>query len=766
MTKFAHSENNGGKKHQLKEHLNSVADLAESYLGASNCRDEARLAGILHDLGIYGDLFQRRLEGKESGLDHWAAGAWVAMAKYQSLSAAFAIYGHHVGLPSYQELSRIGKLSDFENAHPYGLRLTDSDCDRLMVRFAKDGLVANKPSSPIFTSNALSLGDMLDQRRIFSALTDADFVDTEAHFNGDENGKVYRQSGPPLQAEKALAILQAELDRLEAMPNAVGPVANVRKTLLANCLDAADSDTGLFTLTAPTGSGKTLSMLAFALRHAAKHNLKRVVMVIPYLTITEQTASIYRSLFETHFGPHYVLEHHSLAGMGKEDSQSDAERAQERQRRVLSENWDAPLIITTSVQMLESLFSNRPSSCRKLHRLADSVILFDEVQTLPLNLAIPTLAALSHLAHQWHSSVVFSTATQPAFQHLHSLVELHVKTGWQPREIVTESQLMSDQLRRVTYHWPAFGQQLDWPELAQQIGQQPQGLCIVNLKKHAKAIWEMLVDQGVENKAAEDCESVFHLSTNLCAAHRQQVLQQVRQKLSNNEPVTLIATQCVEAGVDIDFPAVWRAIAPLDAIIQAAGRCNREGKLDSGNLSVFIPADTPYPPMAGYQQATKITEHLLRTMGENDFDPHDGDLIQRYYRELYDLGRPDEQAKTLMQAIKDVDFPEVAQQYRLIKQDSINIVVPYAEELTLYAELADAADSTGLSQKWIRKARPLTVSLYRPKAEEPVWGALQPVNYLRTPQSKETDWFIYLREEDYHPHLGLVPPQQLHLWMA
>lgn len=758
---IAHSQNNVGTKHRLAQHLSAVSQLANSYFGACEGASEAKLAGLLHDLGKYGDLFQRRLEGKESGLDHWTAGAWVAMAQYQSLAAAFAIYGHHVGLPSYQELKRIGKLPDFESHHPNGLRLSDSDCERLMARFTADGLKVDKPETPIFTSSAFSLGDMLDQRRIFSALTDADFVDTEAHFDGDQNGKVYREPGSSLQADKALTILQAELDRLGVNSDPSNTITRVRKTLLNNCLDAASTNTGLFTLTAPTGSGKTLAMLAFALQHAAKHKLRRVVMVIPYLTITEQTAKIYSDLFEPHFGPRYVLEHHSLAGLGKENSESDAEREQERQRRLLSENWDAPIVITTSVQLLESLFSNRPSTCRKLHRLAESVILFDEVQTLPLHLALPTLAALSHLADQWCSSVVFSTATQPAFQHLDLLIKEHVPTGWQPREIVIQPQKMSDQLRRVSYHWPQIGQQTDWPTLAQQINQQAQALCIVNLKKHAKALWETVVGE-----AAKENESVLHLSTNLCAAHRQDVLEQVRRKLDDKEPVTLIATQCVEAGVDVDFPAVWRSIAPLDAIIQAAGRCNREGKLENGDLTVFIPEDTPYPPMAGYQQATKITEHLLRSIGVENFDPHSADVIQRYYQELYDLGRPSDQAKNLMQVIREVDFPEVAQQYRLIKQDSINVIVPYAEESVLYAQLMTEASERGLNQKWIRKARPLTISLYRPKDDEPIWGALQAVNYLRATNDKMTDWFIYLREEDYHPQLGLVPPQQLHLWIA
>ena len=521
---YAHSANRVGEKHALADHLNNVAKLTRTFSADVRFAGEAELSGLLHDLGKYGDLFQRRLEGKESGLDHWTAGAWIAISQYQSLAAAFAIYGHHVGLPSYADLKKIAEIEKFASRHPFNLRLSDPNTDRLMARLVDDGLEVTKPNQPLFNSNVLGLGDMLDQRRIFSALADADFVDTEAHFNGDTNGKVYREAGPPLQAEQALAILKTELDRLGANRDVTGAVAGVRETLLANCLDAADSDTGLFTLTAPTGSGKTLSMLAFALKHAIKHKLNRVVMVIPYLTITEQTASIYRSLFEPHFGLHYVLEHHSLAGMGKENCQSDAEQKQEQQRRLLSENWDAPIVITTSVQMLESLFSNRPSSCRKLHRLAESVVLFDEVQTLPLHLSVPTLAALSHLAHQWRSSVVFSTATQPAFQHLHSKVAKHVKSGWQPREIVSEPQQLADKLRRVTYSWPEPNQQLDWPELAQQVKHEAQALCIVNLKKHAKSLWETLVENS-------DDESIFHLSTNLCAAHRQQVLETVRQKL-------------------------------------------------------------------------------------------------------------------------------------------------------------------------------------------------------------------------------------------
>ena len=254
-----------------------------------------------------------------------------------------------------------------------------------------------------------------------------------------------------------MTLLLSHVERLQAGTQADHRVADVRTALHEACLDAAELPTGLFTLTAPTGSGKTLAMLAFALAHAKKHGLRRVVVVIPYLSIIEQTAQIYRGIFAPHFGEEYVLEHHSLAGGGAEQNRTDNEGNRtedpERRRRLLAENWDAPLVVTTSVQMLESLFSNRPSACRKLHRLARSVILFDEVQTLLTSLAIPTLAALSHLAQAYGSSVVFSTATQPAFTHLHETVKQHCAGGWQPREIVPEPAKLFTPLRRVEVSW-------------------------------------------------------------------------------------------------------------------------------------------------------------------------------------------------------------------------------------------------------------------------------------------------------------------------
>lgn len=603
---------------------------------------------------------------------------------------------------------------------------------------------------------------MLDVRMLFSALVDADFLDTEAHFHGDANGKCPREPGPPLNAEKALEVLLGEIANKQKTTKAALAVATVRKSLLEDCLNSASGDTGLFTLTAPTGSGKTLAMLAFALKHAIAHNLRRVVMVIPYLSIIEQTAAIYRDLFAPVFGEYYVLEHHSLAGPREEQSRADSEGmgpdqiSAERQRRLLAENWDAPLIVTTSVQMLESLFSNRPSDCRKLHRLSQSVILFDEVQTLPPNLAVPTLAALSHLAHNYRSTVVFATATQPAFDHLHHKVQAQSVAGWKPREIVEEPVRLFTPMRRTQVQWGDPDSGIGWDEVAQHLAKQEQVMCVVNLKRDAKELWEKVGD------------SALHLSTNLCPAHRRTVLADVRKRLEAEAPVRLVATQCVEAGVDVDFPVVYRAYAPLDAIIQAAGRCNREGKQTTlGEVRVFLPQDDGYPP-GGYRQATQVTRMLLKQNGSQCMDVDDPRFVTAYYHQLYDLSEPEAAARTkeLLEAVKAGSFPDIARKYRLIVQDAINVVVPYPECIDKYNDLRRQADTRGLTASWIREARDLSVNLYRPKPHDPIWDALIPVKVAGREEREQNEWFIYAVKEHYHSKLGLVPSGSLNNWIA
>lgn len=792
---FAHSTNKAGSHWEpLKEHIDCVARRAAEYADSFGAKQEARIAGLWHDLGKYSELFTRRLNGEVSGLDHWTPGAIAALHIFRdkAIAAALAIQGHHIGLqegspPAIMTGYDIAKLSN-PNTHPLGLELTESDLKSLLDRFEADGFA--RPSPPVLSHydfHTQPVAAMLDARMLFSALVDSDFIETEAHFEGKRDGtKVYRPIGPPLQAEQAFKIIVEHLTELKGKSAASKNVSSMRRDLLDACLLSADKPKGIFTLTAPTGAGKTLAMLAFALKHAMLYpEIRRVIMVVPFLSIIEQTTNVYRRLLEPLFGPQYVLEHHSLADVRSrgEDLTRDCDNEEEARRtaRLLTENWDAPLILTTSVQFFESLFANRPAKCRKLHRLANSIILFDEVQTLPPRIAVPSLAALSRLAERYGCTVVFSTATQPAFDHLHNKVKLFAGMGWKPQTIVEEPQRIFNQARRVSIDWQ-IKESHSWESVADELSldENSRSLCIVNLKRHAKQLVNRLRDRLGES-------GLLHLSTNMCPAHRQKVLTEVREQLNSVglPPCRLISTQCIEAGVDLDFPVAWRAFGPLDAIAQAAGRCNRQGKLNGqGRMVVFLPEKESsreylYPP-GGYKEATettntlfKLKENEARENGiplENAFDIYDPELFNLYYRLLYDLTGATNLHQDLDDAIQRRSFVDVAQHYEVIPQKSINVLVPYMDVLTPDSNKITLFDSlnerltreTRLTRAWIQDAKLLTVSIYRPRKDDGVWQYLEPAPLGRG--EKADDWFIYTNPKDYDPLLGLNPLNKVDAW--
>lgn len=751
MRFLAHSANSIGQPHALRQHLTAVGQLARQAAEYARWASEAELAGRLHDLGKYGDLFQARLRGEEAGLDHWSAGAVIAVTdrSLHALAAALAIEGHHIGLQE-AGLTAIRRRLQFvkrPSNHPLGLRLTDADFDRLLSRARADGITFEPPADRIFRPAGQTAGviaTMLDVRMLFSCLVDADFLDTEAHFEADAGGKRYRDPGPELCVAEALAALDRYMQvDVRASSHSSAAVASVRTALWDNASVAAAQLPGLFTLTAPTGSGKTLAMLKFALEHARHHGQRRIVLAVPFLSILDQTAQTYRAVFRD-FPPNFVLEHHSLAGVGREQARTDAERdPNERHRRLLSENWDAPIVLTTNVQLLESLFSNRPAACRKLHRLMKSVILFDEAHSIPKDLAVPTLAALSHLAGEYGASIVFATATQPAFDALDGAVAKQAVFGWRPREIVTDNAQMFAALRRYEVQWRR--RYSPFSELAKELAERREALCVVNLKKHAQALIDALHD-------LVDGERLFCLSTNLCPAHRREVLDRVRARLAAGAPCLLVSTQCIEAGVDVDFPIVYRAIGPLEAIAQAAGRCNRNGCLPQpmlGQVIVFDPADEDHetPPVRehwrgryptfSYWQATELTRIMLRDRGTLDLN--DPKVFRDYYRALFDLSQPEIANRSLSEAIDAMDFPRIAELYRIIDQDAIQIVVPWAGGLAKYEALKEKADN-GVDRQWMTQAQPLAVSAYRPAPDHPVWQWLLPVRFRRGGQSDE--WFV------------------------
>lgn len=764
---FAHSADQPDHWEPLAEHLRLVAERAATLASTFGAAEEARAAGLLHDLGKYGDLFQRRLRGLESGIDHWSAGAWAALTRLQQdgRAVALAVHGHHTGLQQGDARSlRTLTPSHLASHHPQQLRLSETDIQVLLQRLESDGLsLPAGIESPItFQPGATPLSAMLAVRMLFSALVDADYLESEAHFERNPDGsRHYRRPGVSLKPDLALATLEDYVQRLANARESSSDIAAIRRQLFTACLEAGSHSPGIFTLTAPTGSGKTLAMLAFALEHARRHSCRRVVVAIPYLSIIEQTARVYRTVFADRMGADYLLEHHSLAATHGSDTAVGGEAdpggpVPGSRHRYLAENWDAPLIVTTTVQLLESLFASRPSTCRKLHQLSRAVVLLDEVQTLPRELALLTLAGLSALQDRYGTSVVMVTATQPAFHHLHPAVVGHVASGWQPREIVPAALNLGGRSRRTRV--TRLSDPLSWEAVADRLLDTPQVLCVVNLKRHALALIEKLEDRC--------SEGLFHLSTNLCPAHRMRVLDQVRQRLSRDpsERCLLVSTQCVEAGVDVDFPAVWRAFGPLDTIAQAAGRCNRHGlRSDPAPVTIFLPEDVAYPSPA-YQQAADVTGLVLGNHVEIDLSQ--GSLFDTYYRALYDLtglttpmaGR----ASALAEAVARLDFAETARFYRLIPRDAINVLVPYDEHV--YVELRRQLELEGrLTAAWIAAARAHAVSLFTPRPQDPIQAYLGRVPIGR--HEAATDWFVYLDPDGYdRERIGLK--QASSLWIA
>jgi len=483
------------------------------------------------------------------------------------------------------------------------------------------------------------------------------------------------------------------------------------------------------------------------------------VLAVPFLTVIEQTAREYRRVFAD-FPENFVLEHHSLAGLGEESDQRDAEGAQDRQRRLLAENWDAPIILTTNVQLLESLFSNRPSSCRKLHNLTEAVILFDEAQSLPHHLAVPTLAALSHLSAAYRSSIIFATATQPAFGTLHEEVTKHAAFGWHPTEVVPEHADIFKKLKRVAVVWPVPNEKRTWSDLATELRKTIKRW---SWSTSSATRWRCWRQWGYARR--------FHLSTNLCAQHRSAVLDRVRKALAEGRPCRLISTQCVEAGVDVDFPRIYRALAPLDSIVQAAGRCNREGRMNTrghlGEVIVLSRKKTRLAPSLPHPRL--LPSHRGHTSSvdiSGDIDIDDPTVFQTYYRRLYDIKNLSQQKNELTNAIAELDFRRIARFYRLIDTNAIQVLVPWYDRWDEFCSLRAEAESIGISADWMRRAQGLAVSVYRRNGGPPAWAIPVKLKHCgKVGDGVSDEWFI-LEGGYYDNTLGLNPPDGPQLFIA
>ena len=509
---------------------------------------------------------------------------------------------------------------------------------------------------------------------IYSCLVDADFLDTERFMNGERGRGGY---------DDLPTLLKRLEDYIAPWQNPKTELNRLRCKMLNACMDAGSKPKGIYTLTVPTGGGKTVASLAFALRHAVANGMKRVIYVIPYTSIIEQNAGVFRNVL----GDGNVLEHHS----GVEFDLSDGASPEEIRRALASENWDMPLVVTTAARFFDSLYANRSSKCRKLHNLANSVIIFDEAQMLPLCHLRPCVAAMASLAEHVGSTLVLCTATQPSLGDLlRTYAPEHTVT-----ELCPQTEEVYDRFRRVTFRQAGI---LEDEALAERLGEYKQVLCVVNSRKAAQQIFDRLPQEGS-----------FHLSTLMIPAQRQTILEEIRRRLKDGEPCRVVSTSLIEAGVDVDFPTVYRELAGLDSILQAAGRCNREGKRPAEESIVTIFERTELPPLL-FRTAVGATRYAL----EDGRDPAAQETMQRYFHELRALSGETLDKYGIVKAFEDgisgcaMPFRTVAEKFHFIDENTSTVYVPIGDGAALIEQLKEGECSKGLYRKLGRYA----VSVY------------------------------------------------------
>jgi len=616
-------------------------------------------------------------------VDHSSAGAIHAFSRHtMALPIAFAIAGHHAGLADKTDLlvrlkEKAGRLLEARRS-----AIPASVQDRAL------------PSALPHRNDVLALEFWT--RMVFSALVDADFLDTELWF-----GKVNDRSKARVQARVAQAPdldeLSRRLDRhLTALPRrGSAEVSALRERVLSACRRAgADPilQPGHFSLTVPTGGGKTLSSLAFALRHALQHGLRRVIVVIPFTSIIEQTADVYRRALKTGPGDEFIIEHHSA--LDPDDPGRETLRT-----RVACENWDAPIVVTTTVQFFESLFARRPSRCRKLHNIARSVVVLDEVQAIPRAFLEPILDGLNQLVRHYGTSTVLCTATQPAL----TTHDLPFGLG-DVREIIPPAEVSSNfdlSRQRVRVEWPFLDNgPVTWDALAEDVAREPRVLAVVHLRDDARKLVE-----AIDRRLGD--HTTRHLSALMTPGHRRRILAEIRRDLDDGGSCRVVSTQLVEAGVDIDFPVVFRALAGADSLAQAAGRCNREGRTAGGGRYRVFLAPT-IPPKGVLSQGLGVLRRLLEENPALDlFEPS---LYRRYFKNLFMLGEGDVEGIQSMR--RDFRFKSVSEVAHLIPDVATPVAIPFCDDAKQCTRALQELRSGEFSKATLRRLQPFTVGVY------------------------------------------------------
>jgi CRISPR-associated endonuclease/helicase Cas3 len=673
----AHSPNSSGAWHTLTDHLAGTGRQAGEFGEEFGSADACRFVGEVHDLGKADPVWQRYLAAAAAGnklatVDHKHAGAFVC-GEWGLGTCAYVVAGHHGGIPNAADLR--AKLAGGPTP---GQRVAMSQVEQLGVVRPEAGTAIPPQFLPVSHTDGAGKRRMeFWLRMVFSALVDADRLDTEGHFRDGVRAVAQPDGLADLDARcgarRRIAVAERQND----------PVAAHRVGMFNEVMASAAAPSGWFELTAPTGSGKTIAALSFALRHAAVNGHRRVVTAVPFISVTEQVAGVYRALLEDESEQPVVLEQHS--GMtARNESQTD----RELWSRLTVENWDARVIVTTTVQLLESLFDNRPSRTRKLHRLARSVLVLDEVQSLPWRLLEPTLEVLRELVRSYGCSVVLSTATQPPFGKVGNTDGIERRQLVDARWFGVFDRTSADVVR----------DPVSWDDFAARVAaesDQHQGQCLVVLNTIADA-------REVCNRLAGRPE-LIHLSSRLCPAHRMDTLNTVLSRLRRGEPCTLVSTQVIEAGIDVDFPVAIRAYGPLPAIAQVAGRVNRHGLREGGKLVVLDPIDGHVPPDE-YKLGTQICRELMRA-GAN---PLAKQSLETYYDGLI-RATSDKLDKLQIQRERELlNFATVAERYRVIADETQPILVSYGDFDPLHIDIPD--DPAG-RRSLLRDVQRYTVSL-------------------------------------------------------
>ncbi len=649
-----------GREQTVLAHLQGTADFAAHFAAAFGAADQGRLAGLAHDLGKYSKEFQHRLLQNGPKVDHASAGAWYCCAKKQ-FPAAMAISGHHGGMLDF------GTPSDTEGTFLARMHKARKGMIPDSAAWQKEVSLPELP--PWKPSNGLD--DMFFTRMLYSCLVDADYLDTEAFMRGKERA--------PLEADWTLL-----WERLQAYIHPwFPPKGELNRQwcgILERCMQQGEiQEQGLYSLTVPTGGGKTVASLAFAIAHAKKHKCSRVIYVIPYTSIIEQTAEVFRKIL----GDEHVLEHHS--GICAEPNEEDAATYRQMQA---TENWDMPMVVTTAVQFFESLFAASPARCRKLHSIANSVVIFDEAQMLPLPYLRPCVMAISQLVKRYGVTAVLCTATQPALKPLFTEFLKQPMT-----ELCPPDTCRWEVFRRVNFCRAGL---CSWEEMAERMTETSQVLCIVNSRKSARKLYELLPEEGR-----------FHLSTLMTPEHRRAVLAIIRKRLKDGLVCRVVSTSLIEAGVDVDFPAVFREEAGLDSILQAAGRCNREGMRSAEESVVTIFQSEDVPP-----QQFRCAIDVCRWILDQTDDLVAQETIHAYFHEYLEVrGKTAQDQKRILPLMEKEPFPfqKVAKEFHLIENDTKTVYIPWDSDAE---DLTNRLLAGEMDRYLLRKLAPYGVNVY------------------------------------------------------